>query len=257
LLRHEDLVAEIARQGPRLALVLLPGIQYLTGQLLDLGALAAAAHGVGAVVGFDLAHAVGNVPLSLHDWGADFAVWCSYKYLNAGPGAVGGCYLHERHANNTGLPRFAGWWGNDPNTRFEMQTNPRFVPVATADGWQLSNPPILSFAPLRASLDLFERAGMTALRRKSVRLTGYLEFLLQQLPPERFEIVTPPDPDRRGCQLSIRFPTGNAARLVEQLAARGFVTDFRDPDVVRIAPVPLYNTFGEVQRLGDALRELV
>ena len=204
-----------------------------------------------------LAHAIGNVELALHDHDVDFAVWCSYKYLNAGPGAVGGCYLHERHAGRTDLPRFAGWWGNDPATRFAMQTHPRFEPVPRADGWQLSNPPILSFAPLRASLALFDRAGIDALRRKSVRLTGYLEFLLDTLAPQGIEVMTPRDPSRRGAQLSIRTRGRDAQALVRQLEARSVIVDFRDPDVIRAAPAPLYNSFHDVWRFQETLREVL
>ncbi len=251
----EEMEAILAQQGDQIALVWVSAVHYFTGMVPEVRSLTRAAHAAGALIGLDLAHAIGNIELELHDWDVDCAVWCSYKYLNSGPGAVGGCYLHERHASDRTLPRFAGWWGNDPATRFEMQTHPDFVAVETADGWQLSNPPILSFAPLCASLDIFGRAGMPELRRKSVRLTGYLEFLLAQLPDGRIEIVTSSDPERRGCQLSIRVLGGQGPRLVERLGARGLVTDFRDPDVVRIAPVPLYNTFGEVHRLGQALRE--
>ncbi len=244
-------------RGGEIALVWLSGVHYFTGAAPDVARLTRAAHAAGALLGLDLAHAIGNIELRLHDWDVDFAVWCSYKYLNAGPGAVGGCYLHERHARNLALPRHAGWWGNAPATRFEMQSHPEFVPVGSADGWQVSNPPILSLAPLRASLDLFDRAGMTALRQKSTLLTGYLEFLLNSFLPGRIEIITPSSSDRRGCQLSIRFLEGQAARLVEQLEARGVIADFRDPDIMRVAPVPLYNTFGEVRRFGEILRELI
>lgn len=248
--------AVLAEQGQEIALVWLSAVHYWSGEALDLASITRAAHRAGCLVGFDLAHAVGNVELRLHEWGVDGAVWCSYKYLNAGPGAVGGCYLHERHATDPGLPRFGGWWGNDPATRFAMQANPHFVPVASADGWQVSNPPILAMAPLRASLALFEDAGLEALRRKSVRLTGYLESLITGLGGGWLELVTPRDPARRGCQLSLRIRGQSAEQVVAELDRRGFVTDFRDPDVIRVAPVPLYNTFHEIWRFARALEEL-
>jgi len=250
LLRTEDLEALLAERGPEIAVVLLPGVQYYTGQLLGIERITAAAHAAGCVVGFDLAHAAGNAELRLHEWNVDFAVWCSYKYLNGGPGAVGGCFVHQRHGR-AGHPRYAGWWGNDPSTRFQMHLNSAFVPVPGADGWQLSNPPILSMAPLRASLDLFDEAGMAALRAKSERLTGYLEFLIGRLPPGVAEIVTPDDPAARGCQLSLRAP--RASELTGALRERGIVTDFRPPDAIRVAPVPSYNTFHEVWRFWQAL----
>ncbi|MFO0971899.1 MAG: kynureninase [Phycisphaerae bacterium] len=244
-LRTDDLLDLIAREGPRLALVMLPGVQYFTGQVLDLARLTAAAHAVGAVAGFDLAHAAGNVPLALHDWNVDFAVWCGYKYLNAGPGAVAGCFVHERHVRDTSLPRLGGWWGNDPETRFRMHLEPEFLPVASADAWQLSNPPILSMAPLIASLELFDMAGMPALRDKSLRLTGCLLQLLDRLPAQRCEIITPRAAAERGCQLSIRVHD-RPRELFQSLTAAGLVCDFREPDVVRVAPVPLYNRFVEM-----------
>jgi kynureninase len=240
----------IERHGAELALVLLSGVHYFTGQCFDLRAIARAAHAQGAAVGFDLAHAAGNVPLTLHDSGADFACWCSYKYLNAGPGAVAGCFVHERHGLDPGVPRMAGWWGNDPRTRFAAYLEERFLPKPGADGWQLSNPPILSLAPLRASLALFDEAGMDRLREKSVRLTGMLERLLAG----SATVLTPPEPERRGCQLSLRV--GERARaLFDFLTSRGCVVDFREPDILRVAPVPLYNTFGDVTRFARAVQE--
>jgi len=194
-----------------------------------------------------LAHAAGNVPLSLHDWNTDFAVWCNYKYLNGGPGAVAGCFVHDRHVQNAALPRFAGWWGNDPETRFRMHLQTEFVPRSSADGWQISNPPILSLAPIRASYDLFDEAGMAALRSKSERLTGFLMYLLGELPGGRFEIITPREPENRGCQVSMLIHD-RPRELFNALHEEGVVCDFREPDVVRIAPVPLYNTFHEVWR---------
>ncbi|MBV6805393.1 kynureninase [Xanthomonas euvesicatoria] len=235
----------IAQHGPRLALVLWPGIQYRTGQAFDLAEIVRLARAQGAAVGFDLAHAVGNLPLTLHDDGVDFAVWCHYKYLNAGPGAVGGCFVHARHANSD-LPRMAGWWGHEQQTRFRM--DPQFVPSPGAEGWQLSNPPVLALAPLRASLALFDQAGMAALRAKSEQLTGHLEQLIQARVPQVLQIVTPAEPARRGCQLSLRVTGGRAKgrALFEHLHAAGVLGDWREPDVIRIAPVPLYNRFSDL-----------
>jgi len=238
----------IVRNASRLALVLWPGVQYRTGQAFDLPEIARLAHSAGAIAGFDLAHAVGNLPLRLHDGEADFAVWCHYKYMNSGPGAVGGCFVHERHAL-TERPRFAGWWGHDQATRFQM--GPAFSPTPGADGWQLSNPPILALAPLRASLDLFSRAGMGALRAKSIRLTGYLESLIREHLADTLQIVTPREPARRGAQLSLRVAGGRARgrALFEHLAHSGIIGDWREPDVIRISPAPLYNTHADVLRL--------
>lgn len=242
----------IAEHGPRLALILWPGVQYRTGQAFDLSEIARLGHAAGAIVGFDLAHAVGNLPLRLHESDADFAVWCHYKYMNSGPGAVAGCFVHERHAR-TDRPRFAGWWGHDQATRFKM--GPEFVPTPGADGWQLSNPPILGLAPLRASLDVFARAGMPALRAKSERLTGALDTLIRERLADTLRIVTPTDPAQRGCQLSLRVLQGrglsgrDAGRsLFEFLAARGVLGDWREPDTIRISPAPLYNTYADVMR---------
>jgi len=253
LLRTGDLVALIEEQGREIAVVLLPGVQYYTGQLLDIAAITQAARRQGCVAGWDLAHAAGNVPLSLHDWDVDFAAWCSYKYLNAGPGAIAGAFVHERHAGDPQLPRMGGWWGNDPATRFRMHEEREFRPRAGADGWQLSNPPILAMAPLRASLGIFDEAGMESLRRKSVVLTGYLEWLLDQTPERRFEVITPRDPGERGCQLSLRI-LDRPDETLRALEASGVVADFRPPDVLRVAPVPLYNTFHEVWRLAGLLQ---
>ncbi|WP_127168430.1 kynureninase [Xanthomonas sp. BRIP62415] len=240
----------IARHGPRLALVLWPGIQYRTGQAFDLGEIVRLARAQGAAVGFDLAHAVGNIALTLHDDGVDFAVWCHYKYLNAGPGAVGGCFVHERHANSD-LPRMAGWWGHEQQTRFRM--DPQFVPSPGAEGWQLSNPPVLALAPLRASLELFDQAGMAALRAKSEQLTGHLEQLIHARVPQVLQIVTPAAPAQRGCQLSLRVAGGRAQgrSLFESLQSVGVLGDWREPDVIRIAPVPLYNRFCDLHQLVE------
>jgi kynureninase len=253
-LRTEDLLALLDEKGEEIALVLLGGVNYFTGQAFDLHSITEAAQRRGCLVGFDLAHALGNIPLSLHDWSVDFAVWCSYKYLNAGPGAVAGCFIHERHGSEPALPRFSGWWGNDPETRFRMHLLPDFAPLPGAEGWQLSNPPILSMAPLRASLDLFQEAGMEALRAKSILLTAYLEYLLRGIPGGAYRIITPADPAQRGCQLSVGTKLSSRI-LLQSLQAQGIVADFREPDVLRFAPVPLYNRFVEVWRLGQALRE--
>jgi kynureninase len=252
-LRTEDLEALIEEGGREIALVLLGGVNYYTGQWFDLARVAAAARRQGCVVGLDLAHAIGNVPLALHEWDVDCAVWCSYKYLNGGPGAMGGAFVHERHGSDPAVPRLAGWWGNDPASRFDMRR--AFAPEAGAAGWQISTPPVLSMAPLRASLSLFDRAGIGALRRKSEALTGYLEALLADLIPASLEVLTPADPGARGCQLSLHLP-GRGRRLHEALRAEGIVTDYREPDVVRLAPVPLYNTFHEVWRTAETIRKV-
>jgi len=243
----------LAGHGSRIALVMLPGVQYRTGQAFDLKAIAELAHRHGCNVGFDLAHAVGNLPLQLHDSGADFAIWCSYKYLNGGPGAVGGAFVHERHAKAV-LPRFAGWWGHDKDTRFQM--GPTFVPTPGADGWQLSNPPILALAPLRVSLEIFRRAGMSRLREKSLQLTGYLEWLVRTELATVLEVVTPADPARRGAQLSIRVAGGRerGRALFEYLMEHGIIGDWREPDVIRISPVPLYNRFADCLAFAHAVQ---
>ena len=242
----------IATHGPRVSTIVWPGVQYRTGQAFDLEEIARLGHAAGAIVGFDLAHGIGNLSLQLHDSDADFAVWCHYKYMNSGPGAVAGCFVHARHAR-TDRPRFAGWWGHDQASRFRM--GPQFVPTAGADGWQLSNPPILGLAPLRASLDLFARAGMPALRAKSERLTGYLEQLIRTQLGGVLQIVTPADPAQRGCQLSLRVVGGRerGRALFEYLAADGIIGDWREPDVIRISPAPLYNTHADVLRFVRAV----
>ena len=243
----------LAEHGSRIALVMLPGVQYRTGQAFDLAAITALGHRYGCTVGFDLAHAVGNLPLQLHDSGVDFAIWCSYKYLNSGPGAVGGAFVHEHHAQ-AALPRFAGWWGHDKTTRFRM--GPEFVPTPGADGWQLSNPPILALAPLRVSLEVFHRAGMARLRAKSLRLTGYLEWLVQTQLADVLEVVTPTDPARRGAQLSLRVRGGRERghALFDYLMEHGVVGDWREPDVIRISPAPLYNRFVDCLRFAETVR---
>jgi kynureninase len=251
--RTEDIEALIEEEGERIALVILGGVNYYSGQLFDLSRIASCARRQGCRVGYDLAHVVGNVPLALHDWNVDFAVWCSYKYLNGGPGTVAGCFVHERHLEDTSIPRLAGWWGNDPQKRFRMHLEPDFVPVSSADGWQLSNPPILALAPLRASFEIFDQAGMQALRQKSLGLTGYLESWIDAVADERVRILTPRDPGSRGCQISLEFREGSRD-LFALLQAQGIVGDYREPDAIRVAPVPLYNTFYDVWRFGDALR---
>lgn len=253
-----EIAETLEREGESVALVLLPGVQYYTGQAFDVEAITRLAHDRGCVVGWDLAHAAGNVELRLHDWDVDFAVWCTYKYLNSGPGSVGGCFVHRNHGENPMLPRLAGWWGHDKETRFRML--PGFRPIAGAEGWQLSNPPILSLAAIRASFEIFDAAGgMAPLREKSVRLTGYLEWLLRREIGDAVEIFTPSDPAARGCQLSLRVRSGGASgkRVFERLHATGVLCDWREPDVIRVAPVPLYNRFEEVRRFVEILREAV
>ena len=245
--RPDEVIETLEREGESIALVLLGGVNYLTGELLEMAAITAAGHEAGAVVGWDLAHAIGNVPLQLHDWDADFAVWCSYKYLNGGPGAIGGAFVHERHGGDPRVPRLAGWWGNDPATRFEMV--PGFEPRAGADGWQVSTTPILSLVPVLVSLELFDRIGLEALRERSVRLTAYLESLLDDV---GVRLMTPRDPERRGCQLSIAVE--DAAATAQRLAdEHRVVCDVRRPNVIRLAPTPLYSTYEDCRRAADAL----
>jgi kynureninase len=253
----EDAIESCLDQhGAEIALLLWPGVQFRTGQAFDLARLARAGRKAGCVVGFDLAHSIGNMPLSLHDDAADFAVWCSYKYLNAGPGAIGGCFVHERHFTN---PHLQGWWGHEEPTRFRME--PLFRPASGVAAWQISNPPILASAPLIASLDLFQEARIERLRAKSIELTGFLEFLIDRLGPGA-QFITPREVSARGAQISIRISGGSSTRgrrVFEQLLTRGVVCDWRDPNVIRVAPVPLYNTFEEVfrfsEQLGEVLRE--
>ena len=253
--RTEEILDLIEKHADELAVVLIGGVNFFTGQLFDIPTITSVARKHGVTVGIDLAHAIGNVPLSLHDWNVDFAVWCSYKYLNAGPGAVAGAFVHERHATNTNLPRLAGWFGNDPNTRFRMHLEPEFIPVASADGWQISNPPILSMAPLRASLVIFEDAGgMESLRKKSIKLTSYLQFLLEnEGTGKRFNVITPREANERGCQLSIQAQE-HPKELFAKLEAAGVKCDFRETNVIRVAPTPLYNTFHEVWHFANILR---
>jgi kynureninase len=258
---EEAIEACLARYGAEIALVLWPGVQFRTGQAFDIARIARAAHAAGCIAGFDLAHSIGNTPLALHAAEADFAVWCSYKYLNGGPGAIGGCFVHQRHSeaqprtrHSGALPgaRLAGWWGHEEPTRFLME--PQFHAASGAAAWQVSNPPILAAAPLIASLSIFMQAGMEALRAKSVALTNFLEELLQPLAPA-VQILTPHDPARRGCQLSLRLAAGEhrGRQVFDALAARGMVCDWRSPDIIRVAPVPLYNRFEDAWRFARAL----
>lgn len=251
-LRTGDVVEWLEREGASVVLVLLGGVNYLTGELMAIPEITAATRAVGAVSGWDLAHAAGNVPLSLHDWDVDWAAWCSYKYLNSGPGAVAGCFVHERHARDRSLPRLAGWWGNDLEQRFLMTK--QFEPRGDVESWQLSNSPILSFAPVRVSLELFDRVGMVALRERSLRLTGYLESLLDEA-AERVSltIITPRNPGARGSQLSIQIPH-DAGQLAQRLRDEdGVLCDEREPNVIRLAPTALYNTFHDSWRAAEAL----
>ncbi len=254
-LRTEDILAQIEELGDELALVMFGGVNYYTGQFFELEKISQAAHKVGAKVGFDLAHAAGNVLLNLHDWEVDFAVWCSYKYLNSGPGGTSGAFVHEKHGNNPNIPRLAGWWGNDEKTRFQMPK--QFVPQAGAAGWQISNAQVFPMAAYKASLEIFEEAGIENLRKKGDLLTGYLEFLINDLNQSEkqgnFNIITPHDPNQRGCQLSIL--TGeNGKTLFDKLTQVGVVADWREPNVIRVAPVPLYNTFEDVWQFAHILQ---
>jgi kynureninase len=255
-LRADDLLAAIAEAGDELALVMLPGVQYYTGQVLPMADIVRAGHRVGAVVGFDLAHAVGNVELSLHDWNVDFAAWCSYKYLNSGPGGVACAYVHRRHVTDQSLPKFVGWWGTDPSTRFEMSTE--FQPIPTVESWQLSNAPVLPMATLRASLDLFDRAGgMPALRNKSEQQIAFFDRLLAERLAGRVANITPPILAERGCQFALQVVAGDGARVYAELGAAGVRCDWREPDVIRVAPVPLYNSFDDIERFVEILDRVV
>lgn len=255
-LRSEDVVAFLEQQGERVALVLLGGVNYYSGELLDIAAITRAGRSAGAVVGWDLAHAAGNVPLQLHDWDVDWAAWCTYKYLNSGPGAVAGAFVHQRHLADRDLPRLEGWWSTDPATRFRMA--PEVAPVESADAWQLSNPPILAMAPVLVSLEMFDRVGMESLRARSESLTGHLESLLDELCEDRaMEIITPRDPSRRGSQLSVRLHADGANDVAARLRERGVVADARQPDVVRLAPVAMYSTFHDNWRAASGLAEVV
>jgi len=258
LIREEDILEAINANADEVALVFFGGVNYFTGQLFNVQRLTEAAHAVGAIAGFDFAHAAGNVPLALHDWDVDFAAWCSYKYLNSSPGNVGAIFVHERHGKNPDLPRFGGWWGHDKATRFQMQNG--FQPMAGAEGWQLSNVPILGMSAMKASLEIFAAAGMSALREKSEKLTGYLEYtiglLAEEFPSAEIKIFTPSDPAQRGCQISIDV-AGRERKLFDDMIAAGVIADFREPCIIRMAPVPLYNSFEDVFTFGTVMRTLL
>ena len=251
-LRADDILETLRLEGESIATILIGGVNYYTGQAFDMKAITDVGHDVGAYVGFDLAHAAGNLKLDLHNWNVDFAAWCTYKYMNSGPGSPGGVFVHEKYGNWEG-PRFAGWWGHDKETRFDM--GPDFVPITGAEGWQISNGPILSMACLRKSMDIFDEVGMDALRTKSEALTGYLEFLLNTM-EDKVSIVTPFDSKERGCQLSVIIHE-NGKKVFEQLGERGVVCDWREPDVIRLAPAPLYNSYSDVYQAVEILRSLM
>jgi kynureninase len=251
-LRTEDMEALIEKEADKIALIILGGVNYYTGQLYDMKCITEMGHKKNIIVGFDLAHAAGNVNLQLHDWDVDFAVWCGYKYLNSGPGGIAGCFVNERHASNTDLPRFAGWWGHDKQTRFLM--GPDFTPIKGAEGWQLSNAPVLAMASLRASLAIFDEAGMNAITAKSRLLTGYLEYLLQEIKNNNISLITPTDPTQRGAQLSIRIKNSDKS-LFNKLIESGVVCDWREPDVIRLGPAPLYNSFQDVFQFVQLLKK--
>jgi kynureninase len=250
-LHTEDILGTLKEHGDSIATILIGGVNYYTGQAFDMEAITKAGQKIGAYVGFDLAHAAGNIMLDLHDWGVDFAAWCSYKYLCAGPGSPGGVFIHERHGNWDG-PRLSGWWGHDKQTRFQM--GPDFVPIKGAEGWQISNAPILAMACLRASMAIFDKVGMSLIRSKSEKLTGYMEFLMNTI-SNKVEIVTPADATQRGSQLSLVM-NKNGKDVFNQLGLQGVICDWREPDVIRVAPVPLYNSFIEVYRFYEILKSL-
>ncbi len=251
LLRIEDLEKIVSEQGDEIALLLIGGVNYYTGQFLDLKRIAQIGHKKECVVGIDLAHGAGNISPELHESGVDFAAWCTYKYLNSGPGSLAGLFVHEKHAKNTSLPRFAGWWNHNKETRFNMRQP--FDVMQGAEGWQLSNPPILSMAAIRASLDMFDEVGMHVLREKSERLTGYFEYLINQIGSENIRIITPSNPKERGCQLSIQVRNADK-QLHKTLSDNNVITDWREPDVIRCAPVPMYNSFLDVFKMVEILR---
>lgn len=251
LVRHEDIEAMIEKEGESIALILIGCPNYYTGQVFNMKRIAELGHAKGCKVGFDLAHGAGNLNLELHDSGVDFATWCTYKYLNSGPGSIGGCFVHERHANDPDLPRFAGWWGHNKETRFGMRDD--FDPIPGAEGWQLSNPPILSLAAIMASLDMFDEVGMKALNEKTLNLTGYLEFLVNDLNNDEIEIITPTNTAERGCQLSIQVKNADKS-LFDAITKDGVISDWRAPDVIRVAPVPMYNSFEDVWNFVNILK---
>lgn len=250
VLRTGDITKYINENSSEIALIMLGGVNYYTGQVFDMQKITKVAKENKIIVGFDLAHAAGNIKLALHEWGVDFAVWCSYKYLNSGPGSVGGVFIHEKHHKKS-IPRFAGWWGHDKDSRFKMPD--KFIPINTAEGWQLSNPPILSLAAVRASLSLFDEVGMENLIDKSKKLTSYLVFLMENLSSNRISIITP---EERGCQISIRVLNGNK-QLFDEITTRGVIADWREPDVIRVAPVPLYNSYMDVFNFYKILEDIL
>lgn len=256
-IRHQDIISAIEEAGDTLACVMIGGVNYFTGQVFDMKAITAAAHKVGANCGFDLAHGAGNIELKLHDWDVDFACWCSYKYLNSGPGGVSGAFIHERHCNNTELPRFAGWWGHDKKTRFLMEKG--FQPMKSAEAWQMSNAPVLTMAAHKASVDIFEEVGMEKLLKKQKALSGYLEFIVDDInasltnTDKSLEIITPRNWKERGCQVSV-IAHGFGKDLFNQLTNEGVISDWREPNAIRMAPVPLYNSFEDVYRFGEILK---
>ncbi|WP_420572245.1 kynureninase [Kordia sp.] len=252
LLRMEDLETMLEAEGDEIALLMIGGVNYYTGQYLDIKKIAALGHAKGAMVGIDLAHGAGNIQPNLHDSNVDFAAWCTYKYLNAGPGSLAGLFVHEKHAHNKELNRFAGWWGHDKETRFNMRYD--FNPIPGAESWQLSNPPILSMAAIKASLDMFNEVGMDALREKSENLTAYFEYLINEIATDRIKIITPSNPEERGCQLSIQVKNADKS-LHQKLIDKHIISDWREPDVIRCAPVPLYNTYEDVYKMVDELKK--
>lgn len=250
-LKTRDIIYEIEKAGDAMAMVMFSGIQYYTGQLFDLSSITQAAHSVGAIAGFDLAHVAGNVPMQLHNWDVDFAAWCSYKYFNAGPGSVAGAFVHEKHAKNTNMNRLGGWWGNPESTRFKMEKG--FEPKPTASGWNMSTTQVMNTAALKASLKIFDEAGIDRLRAKSISLTGYLEYLLHELKGLSFEIITPAEPTERGAQLSLYFPQQGKA-IQEKMLSKGIVVDYREPGVIRVAPAPMYCSYEDVYRFYEILK---
>ena len=252
LLRTEDIESVLRSNADSIALVMLSGVNYYTGQLFDLKRITEIGHEIGAIVGFDLAHAAGNIPVKLHDWNVDFAVWCHYKYLNSGPGSIAGAFVHQRHHGKSDIPRFEGWWGHDKNSRFKMPAT--FIPMNSAEAWQTSNAPVFSMAPLLASLELFDSAGIDNLRTKSILLTNYLEFLLNQIESDRIRVITPKIVEERGCQLSIQVKNSDKS-LYNEITKKGVIADWREPDVIRVAPIPLYNSFEDVRKFVEILKE--
>ena len=255
VIRTEDIISTIENHKDEIAMIMIGGVNYFTGQVFDMQKITKAGHQIGAKVGFDLAHAAGNIPLKLNEWNVDFATWCSYKYLNSGPGGVSGYFIHERHVSNENIPRFAGWWGHNKEDRFKMPDT--FCPIPTAESWQLSNAPVISMAAHLASLEMFEEAGFENLREKSIQLTNFLEFLIDEINKEiniHLEVITPKGENDRGCQLSI-VAHGAERKLFNQLTAEGVISDWREPNVIRIAPVPLYNSFEDVYLFGEILKK--